>query len=94
MKNPNLKDVLRKVKGEILCGDTDKEIEDVSIDTRIIKEGDTYFGLQGENVDGSIYCKEAIEKGAKICFIQENIFTKEELSKLANKTTIILVENV
>ena len=94
MKNPNLKDVLRKVKGEILCGDTNKEIEDVSIDTRIIKEGDTYFGLQGENVDGSIYCKEAIEKGAKICFIQENIFTKEELSKIANKTTIILVENV
>lgn len=94
MKNPKLKDVLRKVKGEILCGDTNKEIEDISIDTRTIKEGDTYLGLQGENVDGSIYCKDAIDKGAKICFIQENIFTKEELSKYESKTTVVLVENV
>ncbi len=94
MKELYLKEVLKQIKGEILCGDANKKIEDVSIDTRTIKKGDTYFGLRGENVDGSIYCKNAIEKGAIICFIQENIFTNEELKKYEDKTTIILVENV
>lgn len=94
MKKLYVQDVLKKVKGEILCGDANKEIEGVSIDTRTIQKGDTYFGLRGENVDGSIYCKDAIKKGAKICFIQTNIFTKEELLQYKNKITIVLVENV
>lgn len=94
MKKLYVQDVLKKVKGEILCGNANEEIEEVSIDTRTIKKGDTYYGLRGENVDGSIYCKDAINKGAKICFIQENIFTKEELEKYSKKATIILVENV
>ena len=94
MKKLYVQDVLKKVKGEILCGNANEEIEKVSIDTRTIKKGDTYYGLRGENVDGSIYCKDAINKGAKICFIQENIFTKEELEKYSKTTTVVLVENV
>ncbi len=94
MKKLYVQDVLKKVKGEILCGNANEEIEEVSIDTRTIKKGDTYYGLRGENVDGSIYCKDAINKGAKICFIQENIFTKEELEKYSKTTTVVLVENV
>ena len=94
MKKLYVQDVLKKVKGEILCGNANEEIEEVSIDTRTIKKGDTYYGLRGENVDGSIYCKDAINKGAKICFIQENIFTNEELEKYSKTTTVVLVENV
>ena len=47
MKKLYVQDVLKKVKGEILCGDANKEIEGVSIDTRTIQKGDTYFGLRG-----------------------------------------------
>lgn len=94
MKKLYVQDVLKKVKGEILCGNANEEIEEVSIDTRTIKKGDTYYGLRGENTDGSIYCKDAINKGAKICFIQENIFTKEELEKYSKTATVVLVENV
>lgn len=94
MKKLYVQDVLKKVKGEILCGNANEEIEEVSIDTRTIKRGDTYYGLKGENTDGSIYCKDAINKGAKICFIQENIFTKEELEKYSKLATVVLVENV
>jgi len=94
MKKLYVQDVLKKVKGEILCGNANEEIEEVSIDTRTIKKGDTYYGLRGENVDGSIYCKDAINKGAKICFIKENIFTKEELEKYSKTATVVLVENV
>ena len=71
MKKLFLKDVLEKINGKIICGDANSEITDVSIDTRTLKKWDTYFALQGENVDGTIFCKDAIKKGAKICFLQK-----------------------
>ena len=73
MKKINLKEVLPQISGEVLCGDADKEIEGVSIDTRTIESGETYFALKGENTDGTKYCKDAVKKGAIICFIQENM---------------------
>lgn len=93
MKKLKLEEVLKEIKGEILCGEANKEIESVSIDTRTIKKGETYFALKGEKVDGSIYCKQAIENGATICFVQKNIFTPEELKEIGKKATIIIVEN-
>lgn len=93
MKKLKLEEVLKEIKGEILCGETNKEIESVSIDTRTIKKGETYFALKGEKADGSIYCKQAIENGATICFVQKNIFTPEELKEIGKKATIIIVEN-
>ena len=93
MKKLYLQDVLPTLKGKILCGDASQTIEEASIDTRTLKEGDTYFGLQGENTNGSIYCKQAIDKGAKICIIQENTLTDEELQECGKKATIILVDN-
>lgn len=93
MKKLFIKDVLEKVKGEVLCGNIDKEIIKVSKDTRNIEKGDTYIALKGENVDGNIFCKDAIEKGATICFVQDCLFTPEELKKLENNVTIIKVED-
>ena len=94
MKKLFLKDVLEKINGKTICGDADSEITDVSIDTRTLKKGDTYFALQGENVDGTIFCKDAIKKGAKICFLQKNIFSDDELNQFGANATIVLVKNV
>ena len=94
MKKLYVQDVLEKTKGEVLCGKTDVEIGEISIDTRTLEKGQTYLALKGENVDGTVYCKNAINKGAKVCFVQENIFTKEELTDLSDKVTIVKVENV
>jgi UDP-N-acetylmuramoyl-tripeptide--D-alanyl-D-alanine ligase len=94
MKKIYVQDVLEKTKGEVLCGNADKEIEEISIDTRTLKHGQTYLALKGENVDGIIFCRDAIQKGATVCFIQENIFTEEELSNLGKKVTIVKVPNV
>lgn len=95
MKKIYVHDVLEKIKGEILCGSTDQELREVSIDTRTIEKGQMYVALQGENVDGTIYCKDAIEKGAAVCLIQNSdIFTAEEIQQIGNKVTIIKVKNV
>ena len=93
MKKLYVQDVLERTKGEVLCGTTTQEIGEVSLDTRKLKKGETYIALKGENVDGIIYCKAAIEKGATVCFIQENIFTEEELKSLEEKVTIVKVPN-
>lgn len=93
MKDLKIKDTLKQIKGKILCGDTNKNIEKVCKDTRELEKGDTYIALKGENVDGVIFCKEAIEKGARICIVEKNIFTEEELKEYSNKTTIIQVED-
>ena len=93
MKKIHVKDVLERIEGEILCGDANTEIGEVSIDTRTLKKGETYIALKGENTDGTIYCKKAIEKGATICFIQKNIFKHEELENFKDKVTIVKVAN-
>jgi UDP-N-acetylmuramoyl-tripeptide--D-alanyl-D-alanine ligase len=58
----------------------------VQTDTRKLKPGDIYFALKGENFNGNEFAKEALEKGAAHCVIDEAEFA------IAGKTT--LVENV
>ena len=38
MKKLYVQDVLEKTKGEVLCGKTDVEIGEISIDTRILEK--------------------------------------------------------
>ena len=46
----------------------------VSIDTRTIKEGELFFGINGENSNGAAYAIQALEKGAKYAIIDEPKF--------------------
>ena len=94
MKEIKVQDVLKIAKGEILCGNAEEIIEGVSIDTRTLEKGETYLALKGEKANGAIYCESAIEKGAKVCIIQDYDFTKEELEKFGRKATIVKVKNV
>ena len=94
MKEIKVQDVLTLVRGEILCGDAEKTIEGVSNDSRLVKEGETFLALKGEKANGAIFCKNAIEAGAKVCFIQDYEFTKEELEEFGKKATIVKVDNV
>lgn len=94
MKEIKVQDVLTLVRGEILCGDAEKTIEGVSNDSRLVEEGETFLALKGEKANGAIFCKNAIEAGAKVCFIQDYEFTKEELEEFGKKATIVKVDNV
>lgn len=57
-----------------------------STDTRNIELNDIFFALKGENFNGNLYAKQAIEKGAKYAIVDEEEFT--------NQSNIILTENV
>ncbi len=93
MKKIYVKDLVEITNGEVLCGDVNTEIEEVSIDTRTLKRGETYLALKGETTDGIIYCKDAIEKGAKVCIVEKNIFSQEELRYMGEKASIVQTNN-
>lgn len=45
----------------------------VSTDTRTIVSGSIFFALRGENFNGNLFAKEALEKGASFCVIDESV---------------------
>ena len=91
MREIKIKDVLKSIEGEIVFGNENEEINNVSVDTRTIKEGDTFVALRGETNNGNIYCKTALENGAKICIVDEVILTEEEIEKYKDERTVIKV---
>lgn len=94
MKKLCVNDILERVNGTVLCGLCDAEFAGACIDSRIVQSDEAYFALKGERTDGTLYCGDAIKNGAKVCFVESNIFSDEELNNLAQSATIVLVPNV
>lgn len=91
MKNITVKDIISICKGHLICGDEDYICENFCKDTRVIQNGDVYVGIKGENFDGNILYKEAIDKGAKVCILQDVEIDKNFLKD--KDVNIILVED-
>lgn len=77
---------------EYLIKDNSRNIEfsGVSVDTRTIQQGDIFFALKGENFNGNEYIIDAIEKGARLCVIDE---LKVDTKKIPPNASIIKVDN-
>ena len=75
-----------KVKFEINCDDCDVKIEDIAIDSRLVKSAisTVFFALDGEKTSGEKFISSAIKNGAKIIvtknFLQQDgiIFIKTQ----------------
>ena len=93
MKDILVKDIIRICKGKLICGNENEICEDFSKDTRQINEGDIYLGIKGERFNGSTFYREALEKGAKGCILQDIEISKEDIDTYKDKF-IIIVENV
>ena len=86
-----IKDILRVTNGELVVGKEELECNEFSKDTRTIKEKDVYIGIKGESFDGNNFYKDAFDKGASVCIL-DNIDIKEIPDNYKNKT-IVKVEN-
>ena len=71
MKNITIQDIVRVTSGTLICmneneeeGAGEKQVSDLCIDSRKIKEGDLFIPLKGENQDGHIYLPKAMETAA------------------------------
>ena len=93
MKNIFVKDIVRVCKGKLICGNENEVCENFSKDTREINQGDIYLGIKGERVHGSYLYKEALDKGAKGCILQDVEIDAQKLEQYKDKF-IILVPDV
>lgn len=87
-----LKEIIKRINGKLICGDSEYICEGFSKDTRNINYGDTYIGIKGEKFDGSMFWKEAIDKGASTVIISDTV----DLSGIESyaKKNIVLVKDV
>ena len=88
-----VKDIVRICNGKLICGNEEEICENFSRDSREINEGDIYLGIKGERFNGSDFYKEALEKGAKGCILQDIEISEYNINTYENKF-IIIVENV
>ena len=92
MKEIVVKDILQVTKGKLIQGEENEICSQFSKDTRNIEKDDIYIGIKGENFDGNLFWKQALEKGAKGIIVQGIDFSLENLEEWKNKI-IILVED-
>lgn len=87
-----IKEIIQVTNGKLIQGNLEEECENFCRDTRIIKPGDTYIGIKGENFDGNTLWKQAFENGAETVILQGIDFINQDIEKFENKN-IIEVEN-
>ena len=93
MKNLLVKDIIKICNGKLICGNEEEICENFVRDSREVKDGDIYLGIKGERFNGSDFYKEALEKGAKGCILQDIEINEKELDTYKDKF-IIIVPNV
>jgi UDP-N-acetylmuramoyl-tripeptide--D-alanyl-D-alanine ligase len=65
---------MRAIGGKLIKGDPGFSANGVSVDSRTIKKGETYFAVRGTRYDGHDFIKEAIDKGAAAV-----VFSKDKI---------------
>ena len=88
--NLKLENILNCTNGKLIIGDKTKDCNNFSKDTRTLQKGDTYIGIKGEKFDGSLFWKEAFEKGADTVIINKIDLEKEEIEKYKQKNKCII----
>ena len=66
-----LNEVATILSAEMVGGDI--KVKGISTDTRTIKGGELFVALKGPNFDGHKFVKQAMDKGAVACLVQEKV---------------------
>ena len=82
-----LHEILIKVGIAIPQGLPNPSVHNIVCDSRSIKDGDLFVGYQGENVDGGIFWKDAISKGAVAAIIGK----EAAVSHPPNNSNIVII---
>ena len=83
-----VRDIVSLCNGKLLNGDLDLVLGDFCTDSRKVKNNDVYVGIKGEVFDGNKFYKDAIEKGASVCIL-DNV----EDDYVYGDTTVVLVND-
>ena len=87
-------EIYENVKNIEIYNKTNTNINNISIDTRTIANNDCFIGVKGERFDGNLFYKEAFDKGASICILDNYKVNNKDLKYLKeNNKSIILVKD-
>jgi UDP-N-acetylmuramoyl-tripeptide--D-alanyl-D-alanine ligase len=86
-----VKDIIEICNGELLCGNLDLECKHFCKDTREIKSGDIYVGIKGDNFNGNNFYKDAFDKGASICILDNDTNIDD---KYKDKTIVLVDDTI
>ena len=87
-------DIYKNIEYIKIYNEINIDINNISIDTRNIKDNDCFIGVKGEKFDGNLFYKDAFDSGATICILDNYKESEEDLKYLKdNNKSIILVEN-
>lgn len=87
MKDITVEDIIKICNAELICGEKDTKCINFEKDTRLIKNGDVFIGIKGDNFDGNTMYKEALENGANVCIVSGIN------PQIVNNKTILRVED-
>ncbi|MBQ9886230.1 MAG: UDP-N-acetylmuramoyl-tripeptide--D-alanyl-D-alanine ligase [Lachnospiraceae bacterium] len=73
MENIKVSDIVKCTGGELISGDENTLILNISFDSRVMKGSDIFVPLIGARVDGHRFIDKAIENGAAAVFTSEDI---------------------
>ncbi len=94
MKEITVRDIIKICNGELIIGNLEEKCTNFSKDTRTIQQGDTYIGINGENFNGNLFYKNALEAGAKICIIEDIQIDEQIKSKYKDRTIIKVKDTI
>ena len=88
VRDITIKDILTCTGGNLIVGNENLICKEFSKDTRTIKEGDIYIGIKGENFDGNVFWKKALDNGAMGVIVQNIEFDEQYIETYQDKIII------
>lgn len=89
-----VEDIVELCNGELICGDENIVLKNFCQDTRQIKPGDVYVGIKGEHHNGNEIYEDALEKGAKVCILQEIIIPDNIKERYFDRAIIVVEDTI
>ena len=77
-----LLDSLKDVNHKKICGNSEIEIKNISINSGDINEGDLFIAIKGFKFDGHDYIKEAVSRGASSLIVQREANIPPDVSQV------------
>ncbi|MEG1256303.1 UDP-N-acetylmuramoyl-tripeptide--D-alanyl-D-alanine ligase [Clostridium sp.] len=89
METIRLSKIVDTLGGKLLVKGIKDEFSTVVIDSRKVTRGDIFFAIKGENFDGHKFINVAVENGAELCIVHEEV----QYENLNKNVSIILVKD-
>ncbi|MFA5259716.1 MAG: UDP-N-acetylmuramoyl-tripeptide--D-alanyl-D-alanine ligase [Candidatus Omnitrophota bacterium] len=84
-----IRDILQATGGVLQHGNDDKDVKEISIDSRTLRPGALFVAIKGKNFDGHQFVNQAFQKGARGVVISEPV----TLERTSPRTAVIKVRD-